>query len=148
MCVYYFRIRRSWNGIRRTDTQNPVSFKNNRSVLDWCSSGPVENSSATQYRRSTRQMNSGQDAKDERDNSFQTARTRRRTTSFALRIHDPYSWPPDKVDVHGVAGTSFNGRQVRRPLLPTDSNHQGSGQEDASYHKKTLAESHDTHSCF
>ena len=70
VCVYDFRIRRSWNGIRWTDTQDPVSFENNRSVLDWRSSGPVENSSATQYRRSTRQMNSGQGAKDERDNTF------------------------------------------------------------------------------
>jgi hypothetical protein len=68
--VYDFRIRRPWNGIRRTDTQDPGSFENNGSVLHWCSSGPVENSSATQYSRSTRQMNSGKDAEDERHNPF------------------------------------------------------------------------------
>jgi hypothetical protein len=35
------------------------------------------------------------------------------------------------------------GCAARRLCLPTEPNHQGSGQEDASHYQKTLAESHD-----
>jgi hypothetical protein len=42
------------------------------------------------------------------------------------------------------ARCSMAGRcAARRLCLPTEPNHQGSGQEDASHYQKTLAESHD-----
>src|SRR5476651_721024 len=71
VCVDHLRIGGSLDLICRTDIQDSLSFKYKDAVLQGASSGAVQNSSASQYSRTARQIKSGKrSAEEERETVF------------------------------------------------------------------------------